>query len=72
MLLQIDHNNVVNIYEYYLYTNDIFIVMELFTGGELFNKIVSDKKYLTENSIRKIMVDVLDAVSYLHKKKIGG
>lgn len=71
MLLKIDHNNIVNIYEYYLYTNDIFIVMEMLTGGELFNKIVSDTKYLTENYIRKTMLDVLDGVSYLHNKKIG-
>lgn len=54
-----------------MYTNDIFIVMEFLDGGELFNKIVSDKKYLTENSIRKIIRELLGAVTYLHSKNIG-
>ena len=71
MLIKIDHNQIVNIYEYYLYTNDIFIVMEYLDGGELFDKIVSDTKYLTENSIRKIMRELLEAVAYLHSKNIG-
>lgn len=71
LLIKIDHNNIVNIYEYYLYTHDIFIVMEFLDGGELFKKIVQDTKYLTEMSIRKIMRDILGAVAYLHGQKIG-
>jgi serine/threonine protein kinase len=72
MLIKIDHVNIVKIFEYYLYTKEIFIVMEFFDGGELFNKIISDKKYLTERSIRQIMKDILGAVSYLHGQEIGG
>lgn len=71
MLIKIDHVNIVNIFEYYLYTNDIFIVMEFFDGGELFDKIISDTKYLTETSLRGIMKDILGAVSYLHAQEIG-
>jgi serine/threonine protein kinase len=71
MLIKIDHINIVNIFEYYLYTNDIFIVMDYFDGGELFNKIVQDTKYLTERSIRNIMKDILGAVAYLHGQDIG-
>lgn len=71
MLIKIDHNNIVNIFEYYLYTHDIFIVMEFLDGGELFKKIVQDTKFLTETSIRKIMREVLGAVAYMHGQNIG-
>jgi serine/threonine protein kinase len=71
MLINIDHVHIVNIYEYYLYTKDIFIVMEYLNGGELFDKIMSEKHNLTENSIRKMMREILSAVAYLHSKEIG-
>lgn len=39
-----DHPNIVRIYETYLDERDIFIVMELCTGGELFEYIVQQKR----------------------------
>ena len=71
LLIKLEHNNIVTIYEYYLYTHDIFIVMEFLDGGELFKKITQDTKFLTETSIRKIMRDILGAVAYMHSQKIG-
>ena len=71
LLIKIDHRNIVNIYEYYLYTNDVFIVMEYLNGGELFDKIIEDQNYLTENYIRKMMKEIIGAISYLHAQNIG-
>ena len=71
MLISVDHMHIVNIYEYYLYNKDIFIVMEYLNGGELFDKIISEKNQLTENSIRKMMKEILGATCYLHSKGIG-
>ena len=59
------------IYEYYMYTHDIFIVTEFLTGGELFQKITQEKSSLTENVIRKTMKQILSAVAYLHANQIG-
>ena len=71
MLIAVDHIHIVNIHEYYLYTKDIFIVMEHLNGGELFDKIKNDKDKLTENSIRKMMKEIISAIAYLHSKGIG-
>ena len=70
-MMKIDHMNIVQIYEYYLYTHEIFIVMEFLEGGELFYQITEKKASLTENRIRSIMKQLLSAVSYLHSNNIG-
>jgi hypothetical protein len=43
----------------------MYIVMELVTGGELFDRIVS-KKTFKENEARAVMKSVLEALVYLH------
>lgn len=63
--------NVVKIYEYYLYTSDIFIVMELLEGGELFNRITQDQKSITFDFIRDVMIQILSALAYMHYHDIG-
>lgn len=71
MLISMDHNNIVNIYEYYLYRDQVFMVMEYLEGGELLNVIQNNPELLSENNIRKIMSDILSAVAYMHSKNIG-
>ena len=45
ILKTLDHPNIMKIYEYYVSNNHIYIVSEYFSGGELFDKIVSCKKF---------------------------
>ena len=71
LLIKIDHFNVVKIYEYYLYTSDIFIVMEYVQGGELFYKITQNQKSLTLDFIRDIMIQLLSSIAYMHHYNIG-
>lgn len=71
LLIKVDHINIVKIFEYYMYTSDIFIVMELLEGGELFDKITSDKKSLTIGVIVNIMSQLLNSLAYLHNQNIG-
>ena len=63
--------NIVKIYEYYMYTSDIFIVMELLEGGELFDRIASNKSSLTLHVIISIISQLLNALAYLHNQNIG-
>lgn len=63
--------NVVKIYEYYLYTSDIFIVMEYLDGGELFYRITQDKKSITLEFVRDIMIQLLSALAYMHHYNIS-
>ena len=71
LLIKVDHVNVVKIYEYYMYTSDIFIVMEYLDGGELFYCIANGVKNLTIDFIREIMTQLLSSLSYMHHYNIG-
>lgn len=71
LLIKIDHINVVKIFEYYLYTSDVFIVMEYLEGGELFYRITQDKKSITVDLIQSIMTQLLSSLAYMHHHNIG-
>lgn len=66
ILKELDHPNVVKIYEYFEDTQHIFIIMEYLEGGELFDKI-KESEYFSEDKSRKLIKDILEAVNYLHK-----
>ena len=62
----IDHPNIVRVYEYYECHGVVFIVMELMSGGELFDKIVEYEHY-TEKQAAETFRHIVDAVRYCHK-----
>lgn len=47
----------------------IYIVMELLTGGELFDKIADDGP-LTEDEARSIFQQLLSGLDYCHKQGV--
>ena len=52
-------------------TNEtLYLVLEMASGGELFDRIVKHQK-LTEDTCRYVMWQLLDAINYLHNKKIA-
>lgn len=69
ILKKLDHPNIVKIYEYFEDTKFIYIVMELVTGGELFDKIQSVHRF-SENKAAEYFHQILSGVNYLHKHKI--
>jgi serine/threonine protein kinase len=71
LLTKVDHINIIKIYEYYMYTSDIFIVMEYVSGGELFDQIANGVQNLTIDYVKNVMIQLLSAISYMHHHKIG-
>ena len=69
ILKDIDHPNIMRVYEYYQDSQNIYVVSEYLSGGELFDRIVASK-YFTEAKAKVLMQKILSAISYLHKKKI--
>lgn len=64
-----DHPNVMTIYEYYEDESHIFIIGEIYTGGELLEKIIEMKQF-TEKKAAEVMRQILSAVNYCHQHKI--
>eukprot|EP00386_Alphamonas_edax_P005724 GDKI01018666.1.p1 GENE.GDKI01018666.1~~GDKI01018666.1.p1 ORF type:complete len:189 (-),score=62.78 GDKI01018666.1:87-653(-) len=66
----LDHPNIVKLYETFEDQKNIYLVLELCTGGELFDRII-DAGYFTEKDAAVLMKQILAAVFYLHQHKIA-
>ncbi|CAG9320845.1 unnamed protein product [Blepharisma stoltei] len=69
ILKLVDHPNIIKLYEIYEDARYIHLVMELCTGGDIFDYILN-KQVLTEDEVGKIMKCMLSAVNHLHSLKI--
>ncbi len=69
ILKELDHPNIVRFYETYIDYKYIHIVMQLCTGGELFDRIVKLEKF-SEKDAAELMKKILSAVQHLHKHNI--
>ena len=70
VLISCDHKNIVHFYELYQDDNNFYIVCELCKGGELFQymqAITDANDSFNERDASTIIVQVLSALSYLHK-----
>lgn len=65
VLLKIQHPNVIRMKDIYETPAQISIVLELVTGGELFDRVVSRGHY-SEKDAAKAVKEMLVAVKYLH------
>jgi len=65
----VDHPNIVKLYETYEDHRNIYLVMELCSGGELFDKIIS-AGHFTELQCAIIMKQMLRCIYYLHDNGI--
>jgi calcium-dependent protein kinase len=65
ILKRLDHPNIIKIYEFYYDEKYFYIVTELCTGGELFQKIVKNKIF-SEKQAANTIKQILSAVSYVH------
>lgn len=65
----LDHPNIIRVYEVFQNKAKLFIVTELCTGGELFDRIKEMKKF-SENQAAKYMLDIVSAVMHCHQRGI--
>ena len=69
ILREVDHPNIVKIFEFFESMTHFYIVME-FCHGKLLFQHFEGKKRVNEQEAAKIMVQVLEALHYLHQRKI--
>ncbi|XP_072958858.1 CBL-interacting protein kinase 24-like [Typha angustifolia] len=63
------HPNIVRLHEVLASRTKIYIILELITGGELFDKIVHKGK-LHEYEARKYFQQLIDAIDYCHSRGV--
>jgi calcium-dependent protein kinase len=64
-----DHPNIIKIFEFYQDEGFFYIITELCTGGELFDKILEEKSF-SEKKAAETFRQILSAVFYCHSHKI--
>lgn len=69
ILEQLDHPNIIKLKEIFETPRRLNLVMELVTGGELFDRIVEKGSY-SEKDAALLVRDIASACMYLHSKKI--
>eukprot|EP01132_Coremiostelium_polycephalum_P006625 gene6625-8197_t len=70
VLTKVNHRNIISIKELFETQKHLYLVLELVTGGELFDRIIAETKF-PENTCRFILKQLCDAVHYLHSKGIA-
>ncbi|XP_061760329.1 calcium/calmodulin-dependent protein kinase type 1D-like [Nerophis ophidion] len=69
VLRRIQHDNVVGMEDFYESRTHFYLVMQLVSGGELFDRIL-DRGVYSEMDASHVIQQVLHAVSYLHQNDI--
>ncbi|KAM9754265.1 death-associated protein kinase 2 isoform 1-T2 [Menidia menidia] len=70
ILQQIQHPNIVALHDVYENRTDVVLILELVSGGELFD-FLAQKESLSEEEATEFIKQILDGVQYLHSKSIA-
>ncbi|XP_061556835.1 death-associated protein kinase 2a isoform X2 [Phycodurus eques] len=70
ILQQIQHQNIVTLHDVYENRTDVVLILELVSGGELFD-FLAQKESLSEDEATQFIKQILEGVNYLHSKKIA-
>ncbi|KAM9330600.1 calcium/calmodulin-dependent protein kinase type IV-like [Gastrophryne carolinensis] len=65
VLLRLSHPNIIKLKEIFETSSDIVLILELVTGGELFDRIV-ERGHYSERDAACVVQQILEAVAYLH------
>ncbi|CAL8381105.1 unnamed protein product [Arctogadus glacialis] len=70
MLQQTRHPNIVTLHDVYENRSDVVLILELVSGGELFD-FLAQKESLSEEEATQFIKQILEGVNYLHSRNIA-
>jgi calcium-dependent protein kinase len=73
IMIKMDHPNIIKLYEVYEDKRYIHLIMELSTGGELFDRImdrIMSKSLYTEKEAASLFKQLMSAICYCHSQGI--
>jgi len=69
LISNLSYPNIIKIYNFYIYENYLYNVMEYAKGGEL-TQLINSKNEIPETKIKDIFKQIYREVKYLHNKNI--
>ncbi|XP_049851610.1 myosin light chain kinase A-like isoform X2 [Schistocerca gregaria] len=70
IMTKLHHRNIIELIDVYDSPENIYLILELVTGGELFDQIINRGSY-SECDAANIVKQILDAVQYMHSNGIA-
>merc|ERR1711871_933692 len=67
---QLDHPNIVRLREVFFGRRELYLIMDLCTGGELFDLVNLSNDHRTEQCATRFLNEMFSAVRYLHKNGV--
>ncbi|XP_053101426.1 myosin light chain kinase family member 4 isoform X2 [Hemicordylus capensis] len=67
---QLNHVNLIQLYDAFESKNDIVLVMEYVEGGELFDRIIDENCFLTEIDTILFIKQICEGIQYMHQMYI--
>lgn len=64
-MMKLDHPNILRLIDYFEDPKYVYLVLELCSGGELFDRIIANKFYNEEDG-RMIFRQIMSALHYCH------
>lgn len=64
-----NHQHIVSVKEVFYSKNYVYLIMDLMTGGELFDRIVT-KDHYSEQEAKQALQQIVVAIKYCHEKNI--
>ncbi|KAL3313163.1 putative myosin light chain kinase 3, partial [Cichlidogyrus casuarinus] len=64
------HARLIQLYDVYSLPDCMYLVLELITGGELFERIIDESFDLNESKCGLFMREILQGVEYIHSQKV--
>ena len=65
IMFRLNHPSILRLFDYFEDKKFIYLVLELCSGGELFDRII-EKKYYHEDEARQIFKQIIKAIHYCH------
>eukprot|EP00913_Durusdinium_trenchii_P035987 g33670.t1 len=69
IMKRLDHPGIIKLYETFEDKRNLYLIMEMCSGGELFDRIV-EAGHFTESQAAIVMKQMISAIYYLHINKI--
>lgn len=70
IMRKLQHKHIIALYDVFEDSERIYLILELVTGGELFDQIVSRGVY-SERDAANVISQILEAVAYMHQNGIA-
>ncbi|VDK50737.1 unnamed protein product [Anisakis simplex] len=67
---QLHHNKLLNLHEAFDLGNEMCLIEEFVSGGELFDRILEDDSLMSEDEVRNYIHQILLGVQHMHQKDI--